>query len=64
MIKFGCIEIKKKFHQNKKLVSIKKIDINKIVVSNKVKRVLHISWAIQRLKKLNLHVYFSQNECI
>ena len=64
MIKFGCIEIKKKFHQNKKPISIKNIDINKIVVSNKVKRVLHISWAIQRLKKLNLHVYFSQNECI
>ena len=64
MIKFGCVEIKKKIHQNKKPISIKNIDINKIVVSNKVKRVLHISWAIQRLKKLNLHVYFSQNECI
>ena len=37
IIKFGDIEIKKqKFHQHKKPISIKNIDINKIVVSNKV----------------------------
>ena len=33
IIKFGDIEIKKqKFHQNKRPVSMKNIDINKIVV--------------------------------
>ena len=37
IIKFGDIEIKKqKFHQHKRPISIKDIDINKIVVSNKV----------------------------
>ena len=36
-IKFGDIEIQKqKYHQHKELISIKNIDINKIVVSNKV----------------------------
>ena len=37
IIKFGDIEIEKqKFHQHKRSISIKNIDINKIVVSNKV----------------------------
>ena len=37
IIKFGDIEIgKQKFHQHKRPISIKNIDINKIVVSNKV----------------------------
>ena len=37
IIKFGDIEIKKqKFHQHKRPISIKNIDINKTVVSNKV----------------------------
>ena len=37
IIKFGDIEIQKqKFHQHKEPISIKNIDINKIVVSNKV----------------------------
>ena len=36
IIKFGDTEIPKKFHQHKGPISIKKIDINKIVVSNKV----------------------------
>ena len=37
IIKFGDIEIQKqKFHQHKALISIKNIDINKMVVSNKV----------------------------
>ena len=37
IIKFGDIEIKKqKLHQHKRSISIKSIDINKIVVSNKV----------------------------
>ena len=35
--KFGDIEIQKqKFHQHKRPISIKDVDINKIVVSNKV----------------------------
>ena len=35
VIKFGYIEIEKqKYHQNKRPISIKNIDINKIVVSN------------------------------
>ena len=37
IIKFGNIEIgKQKFHQHKRPISINNIDINKIVVSNKV----------------------------
>ena len=37
IIKFGCIEIKKQiFYQDKRPISIKNTDINKIVVSNKV----------------------------
>ena len=37
IIKFGDIEIeKKKFHQYKSPLSINNIDINKIIVSNKV----------------------------
>ena len=37
IIKFGDIEIQKqKFHQHKRPISMKNIDINKIVVSNKV----------------------------
>ena len=37
IIKFGDIEIQKQiFHQHKEPISIKNIDINKIVVSNKV----------------------------
>ena len=37
IIKFGDIEIEKQnFHQHKRSISIKNIDINKIVVSNKV----------------------------
>ena len=36
-MKFGDIEIQKqKFHHHKESISIKNIDINKIVVSNKV----------------------------
>ena len=64
LIKFGDIEIEKqKFHQHKRTISIKNIDINKIVVSNRVsfgkKRVLNILLAIKMLK-LCLCVYFSQ----
>ena len=37
VLKFGDIEIKKQtFHQYKRPISMKSIDINKLVVSNKV----------------------------
>ena len=37
VIKFGYIEIKKqKFHQHKRPISIKNIEINTIILSNKV----------------------------
>ena len=48
VIKFGDIEIKKqKFHQHKEPISIKDIDINKILLATRM------------LKKLNHYVYFS-----
>ena len=63
IIKFGDIEIEKqKFHQHIRPISIKNIDINKIVVSNKsilVKRVSNISLSIKMLE-LDPYVYFSQ----
>ena len=41
ILKFGDIEIQKhKFHEHKGLISIKNIDINQIVVSNNVLKVL------------------------
>ena len=52
--KSGDIEIEKqKFQQHKKPISIKNIDINKMVVFNKVsfgKRVLNILLAMKMLK--------------
>ena len=61
--KFGDIEIQKqKFHQHKGPISIKNIDINKIVVSNKIyfgKKDLNISLATKMLKKLDPCAYFS-----
>ena len=60
--KFGDIEIQKqKFHRRKGPISIKNIDINKIVVSNKVyfgKKDLNISLAAKMLKKLDSCAYF------
>ena len=54
IIKLGDIEIEKeKFRQHKKPISIKNIDINKTVVSNKVflvKKDLNISLATKMLK--------------
>ena len=67
ILKFSDIEIEKQdFHQHKRPISIKNIDINKIVVSKRsplVKWVLNISLAIEMLK-LDLYAYFSKNECI
>ena len=60
IIKFGDVEIKKqKLDQHKRPVLIKNIDINKIVVSNKVSfgKSLNISLAI-KIIKLSLYAYF------
>ena len=63
-IKFGDIEIQKqKYRQHKGPISIKNIDNNKIVVSNKVsfgKKGLKYFIGYKDAKKLNLYVYFSQ----
>ena len=63
-IKFRNIEIaKQKFHQHKRPISMKKIDINKIIVSNKVSFSIkgsNISLATKMLKKLDHYVNFSQ----
>ena len=61
--KFGDIEIEKQtFHQHKRLISIKNIEINKIVVSNKApfgkkgfKYLIDYKDA-----KIELYVYFPQ----
>ena len=64
VIKFGDVKSnKQKFHQNKLPISIKNIDINKIVLSNKVffgKKVFtyFIGWKDD--KGLDFHVYFPQ----
>ena len=62
IIKFGDIEIEQqKFHKYERPISMKNVDINEIVVSNKAsfgKKVLNISLAIKMLKKLYLHAYF------
>ena len=64
IIKFGDIEIEKqKFHQNKKPISIKNIDINKIVVSNKIsfgKKRFKYFIGYKYTEKIDLYVYFSQ----
>ena len=54
-------EIEKyKFHQHKSPILIDDIDINKIVVPNKVKRALNILLARKMLKKLDLYDYSFQ----
>ena len=67
IIKFGDVEIQKqKFHQHKEPISIKNIDINKVVVSNKVslvKKHLNILLATKMLKKLDLRIS-PKNKCI
>ena len=61
VIKFDDIETQK---QHKEPISIKNIDINKLVLSNKIpygkKKDLNIWLAKKMLKKLDLYVYFSQ----
>ena len=55
IIKFGDIEVKKeRFHQHKRPILLKYMNINEIVVSNKiflVKEYLNISLATKMLKK-------------
>ena len=64
IIKFGDIEIEKlKFHQHKSPISINNIDINKILVSNKVsfgKRLFKYFIGFKDAKKLDLYGYFFQ----
>ena len=63
-IKFGDVEIQKqKFYQYKQLISIKNIDINKIVVSNKFsfgKKGFKYFIGYKDAKKSDLYVYFFQ----
>ena len=65
IIKFGDIEIERqKFYQYKRPISIKSIDINKMVVFNtKVsfgKKGFKYFIGYKDAKKLDLYVYFSQ----
>ena len=65
IVKFGEIEIdKQKCYQYKRPISIKNIDVNKIVVSNKVSfgtKGFKFFIGLKDAKKIDLHVYFSQN---
>ena len=67
-IKFGDIEIEKqKFRQHKIPISIKNIDINEIVLSNKIsfgKKGFKYFIGYKEAKKSDLYMYFSQKECI
>ena len=66
IIKRGGTEIQKQsFHQYEGPISIKNIDINKIVVSDKVsfdKKGVDISLASQMLKNRPLFIFFFKNE--
>ena len=64
IVKFGDTEIEKhKFHQYKRPISIKEIDINKIFISNKVyfdKKGFQYLIGYKDAKKLDLYAYFFQ----
>ena len=64
VIKFDDIKIpKQKFHQHKRPISIKNVDIDKIVVSSKVpfvKKGFKYCIGYKDPKRLSLHVYFYQ----
>ena len=68
IIKFGDTEIEKqKFHQNKRPMSIKNIDINLIVVSNKIsfgKKGFKYFIGYKNAKKLDLYINPPKNDCI
>ena len=63
-IKFDDLEIQKQnFHQHIRPISVKNVDINKVIVSNKLsfgKNDLNTLLAKKIIKKLDLYVYFSQ----
>ena len=63
--KFGDTEIEKqRCYQHKRPISIKNLDINKIVVSNKApfaKKSFIYFIGYKDAKKLNLYAYFFQN---
>ena len=64
VIKFGDIEIQnQEFHQHRGPISVKNVDIDKIVVSNTVssrKKGFKYFIGYKDAKKLDLYVYFSQ----
>ena len=64
IVKFGDTEIEKhEFHQYKRPISIKEIDINKIFISNKVyfvKKGFQYFIGYKDAKKLDLYAYFFQ----
>ena len=66
--KFGDNEIKKeKFHEHKGPISIKNMETNIIIVSNRVsfgKKGFKCFIGYKDAKKMRPSVYFSQNECI
>ena len=66
-IKFGNIEIEKqKLHKHERPISIKNIDINRILVPNKVsfgKKGFNYFIRYKDAKKLDLYVIFSKNAC-
>ena len=69
VINFGDIEIQKqKFHQHKQPISIENIDINKIVLSNRVssgEKGLKYSIGYKDAKKIIPFMYIStKNECV
>ena len=66
VIKFDDIKIpKQKFHQHKRPITIKNVDIDKIVVSNKVpfgKKGFKL--ATKMLKKLSFMCISTKNDCV
>ena len=61
VLKFGHTDIKKyKFLQYKRPVSIINKDISKIMILNKVKKVLNISWATKMLKNRPLMIFLPE----
>ena len=69
IIKFGYIEIQKqKFHLHEGPISIKNVDIDKIVVSNKVPFVIkgfkYFTGYKDAKKIKSLHIFLPKNDCI
>ena len=69
IIKFGYIEIQKqKFHQHEGPISIKNVDIDKILVLNKVpfgiKGFKYFTGCKDAKKIKSLHIFLPKNDCI